>query len=339
MVMPTYNRVELLPRAIDSILAQTMKDFEFIIVDDGSTDNTAQLLQEYQQKDSRIKVITLPQNKGVSTARQIGNQAARGKYITIMDSDDIAFSLFLEKSVSFLEKNPNTTILKPQGGMHSNGTNPYKASFLYNFPIHQIIFASRLGNVGITFRRDFIKKNKIAYNPTFKCAEDYDFWIKMIKKGATIAYLENNNKPLYSTRYHNTTVYTDCGPNSQTVFNGLMDFLNVPAKKRKDKCFIFKKAIQFNPSLFNKKTINDGVQAYCPPQDTFYIQINHSNWSDYLIFSKDKKRVSRYKKPTEQASVISFTPQKEITIKWDNWGKEIFEYRQKNTYQLKQEFK
>ena len=84
VVMPTYNRIGLLPRAIDSILNQTYDNFEFIIVDDGSNDGTKELLKTYAQSDPRIKILTNEKNMGISYSRNRGTDAAKGKYVAIM---------------------------------------------------------------------------------------------------------------------------------------------------------------------------------------------------------------------------------------------------------------
>ncbi|MGN1062757.1 MAG: glycosyltransferase family 2 protein, partial [Alphaproteobacteria bacterium] len=85
VVMSTYNRAYALPTSVDSILNQTYGDFEFIIVNDGSTDNTAQVLAAYADKDKRIRVLTNKQNKGLIYSLNRGLDAARGKYIARMD--------------------------------------------------------------------------------------------------------------------------------------------------------------------------------------------------------------------------------------------------------------
>ncbi len=103
--MPTYNRVATLPRAIDSILAQTIQDIELIIVDDGSADSTHGLLKNYISKDKRITVIT-QKNQGPAIARNNGVYHASGEYIAFMDSDDACAVNRLEIQFNFLAKNP-----------------------------------------------------------------------------------------------------------------------------------------------------------------------------------------------------------------------------------------
>ena len=106
VVMPTYNRYDTLAVAIDSVLAQTFEGFEFIIVDDGSTDNTASLLQKYAAKDPRIKIITQI-NHGSAIARNNGVAASSGKYIALMDSDDACAVNRLQVQLDFLKEHPD----------------------------------------------------------------------------------------------------------------------------------------------------------------------------------------------------------------------------------------
>ena len=87
VIMLTYNREELVGRAIESILCQTMKDFEFIIVDNGSSDRSGEIAEEYAKKDSRIKVVHIPKSN-IGTGRNAGLDLATGEYITFVDDDD-----------------------------------------------------------------------------------------------------------------------------------------------------------------------------------------------------------------------------------------------------------
>ena len=96
VVMPTYNtEVSILKEAVDSILNQTFGDFEFIIIDDGSTNNSVEYLKSLQ--DQRVKIIRNDTNIGITKSLNIGLRAAKGKYIARMDSDDIAFPDRFEK--------------------------------------------------------------------------------------------------------------------------------------------------------------------------------------------------------------------------------------------------
>jgi len=104
IVMPTYNRESYLAECIESILAQTYKDFELLVVDDGSTDSTKDLMKYYVEKDSRIRYFEHPSNLGISVARNTGVEYARGDYIAVMDSDDLMHPKRLKASLRGLQK-------------------------------------------------------------------------------------------------------------------------------------------------------------------------------------------------------------------------------------------
>lgn len=101
IIVPVYNSEKYLSRCIDSILNQTMKDFELILINDGSTDNSLSILKNYELKDSRIRVID-QKNVGVSKTRNKGIKLANGDYITFIDNDDTIKSDYLEKFLSFI---------------------------------------------------------------------------------------------------------------------------------------------------------------------------------------------------------------------------------------------
>ena len=110
VVMPVYNARRYLMRAVQSILDQTFTDFEFIIVDDGSTDRSLKIIRDFEKKDGRIKVISRP-NTGIVGALNDGLQAARGDLIARMDADDVALPERFEKQIAYMQENPECVIL------------------------------------------------------------------------------------------------------------------------------------------------------------------------------------------------------------------------------------
>lgn len=111
VILPTYSRESYLAESIESVLAQTYTNFELIIVNDCSTDHTAELLEDFRKKDKRIRVIENEINKGAPASRNIAVELAGGKYLAMMDSDDISLPARFEKQVEFLEKQPQTYVL------------------------------------------------------------------------------------------------------------------------------------------------------------------------------------------------------------------------------------
>jgi len=122
VILPTYNRECYLAESIESVLAQTYTNFELLIVNDCSTDQTAEMLNDFRKKDHRIRVIDNETNKGAPASRNIAVNLAGGKYLAMMDSDDISLPARFEKQVAFLERHPQTyvlgssaTVIDPQG--------------------------------------------------------------------------------------------------------------------------------------------------------------------------------------------------------------------------------
>ena len=102
IITPTFNRGHILPRAIKSVLNQTFKDWELIIVDDGSTDNTSEIVKEFL-RDKRIKYIKLERNQGVGKARNKGIELSTGKFIIPLDSDNVLLKKALNEIYTFLK--------------------------------------------------------------------------------------------------------------------------------------------------------------------------------------------------------------------------------------------
>ena len=130
VVMPAYNAAEYLDEAIRSILNQTFRDFEFIIINDGSTDDSISILDKQQKLDSRIRVYH-QENQGMIAALNRGCRLARGKYIARMDADDISLPGRLEKQLKYMERHPQIGILGTW--IYSIDKNGFEKSSLASF--------------------------------------------------------------------------------------------------------------------------------------------------------------------------------------------------------------
>jgi glycosyltransferase involved in cell wall biosynthesis len=121
VVMPVFNTAQFLPETIESILNQGYRHFEFIIIDDASPDSSLQIAQNYSDKDRRIIVISNHQNMGVVRTRNKGVEYAHGKYVALIDGDDVALPERLSKQVDFMEKNPECGGVSLQRKWESRG--------------------------------------------------------------------------------------------------------------------------------------------------------------------------------------------------------------------------
>ncbi len=111
VVTPVYNGEKYLAQAIESILGQTFTDFEFIIVDDGSTDGSAEIVRGYQARDGRISLVSLKDNVGIAAARNAGLAAAGGGLVAMADCDDVCLARRLERQVDYLRSHPDVGLL------------------------------------------------------------------------------------------------------------------------------------------------------------------------------------------------------------------------------------
>lgn len=181
VLMSVYNTdKEYLRQAIDSVLNQTFRDFEFIIIDDASNQETKEVLNEYD--DKRIVLIVNKENEGLTKNLNKGIELAKGKFIARMDADDVSYPTRFEKCVSFLEAHPDVNIL---GTYADLGNNRVEKSF-GNIPqeLRKALFlVTNAGPVhpSVMIRKSFFIDNGIRYDEDFKKAQDYDLWVRCIE--------------------------------------------------------------------------------------------------------------------------------------------------------------
>ena len=128
VIVPIYNVEKYLARCLDSVVGQTFRDIEIICVNDGSTDKSSSIAEQYAKKDGRISLIN-QENKGLSAARNVGMRIARGKYISFVDSDDWIDLDFLEKLYDAAESCGADAACSEIKRPHASGKNPYKLKF------------------------------------------------------------------------------------------------------------------------------------------------------------------------------------------------------------------
>lgn len=179
VVMPVYNGEKYLREAIESILNQTFKNFEFIIINDGSTDKSLEIIENYQNIDERIQLISR-ENKGLITSLNEGIQKSKGKYIARMDADDVSLTERFEKQVELMEECEVDIC-----GCHYfviNEENKYIDSKIV--PISQdavninIAYSVPFAHGSVLMKRDLFQKF-IYGNTAFSTVEDYALWINM----------------------------------------------------------------------------------------------------------------------------------------------------------------
>lgn len=179
VLMAVFNEEKYLPYSIESILNQTYKSFELIIINDGSTDSTKDVLNKYQN-DPRIKIIT-QRNIGLARSLNKGIDISVGKYIARQDGDDISEPRRLEKQVEFMEKNADIGFIGSNYHVINENNQITDTTNVFTKPEDIMlaeITSNQFGHGSILIRRKEIKKYK--YDPGFRVAQDYDLWSKLL---------------------------------------------------------------------------------------------------------------------------------------------------------------
>ncbi len=190
VVMSTYNRESMIKESIDSILNQTFSDFEFIIIDDNSIDNTFEIIKEYN--DNRIKLFRNEKNSGCTFNYHNAQNIAKGKYIAHIDDDDISLPLRLEKQFQYMEEHPEIVLLG--SFIETFGENVRPSWVFYTDPLKldfSMNFYNPLCHSSIMYRKSFVEVQGINYDISKKCAQDYDFYKQIIKCGGRLANIPN----------------------------------------------------------------------------------------------------------------------------------------------------
>ena len=178
VVMPAYNSEKYISEAIESILNQTFTDFEFIILNDGSTDNTAKIISEYAGKDKRIKFVNNEQNKGLVGVLNEGLDLANGEYIARMDSDDISLPMRFEKQIKYMDEHPECSVLgawfERFGNAHGVVRHPTRIKIL------NILADQHVGHPTVFMRKSVLDTYGFRYDNNYKWCEDFELWSRMV---------------------------------------------------------------------------------------------------------------------------------------------------------------
>lgn len=191
IVMPAYNCEKYVVEAIKSVLAQTYRNWELLVLDDGSKDKTLQIIEEFSKKDSRIKTISNEKNIGVSATRNRGIELASGEWIAFLDSDDMWNQLKLEKQFEIVEKKAAEFLFTGSSYINEEGE-PFKGIF----EIPEKITYKKLRNQNVISCSSVLVKKKYFENIKMEkdeIHEDYAVWLRILKLGV-IAY--GINEPL-----------------------------------------------------------------------------------------------------------------------------------------------
>lgn len=178
VLLPTHNRADLLPRAVNSVLAQTYKNIEILIVDDGSTDNTEQVVRSLMEQEPRIRYFRQPAAKGACAARNVALREARGKFITALDDDDEFLPTRIETLLAHFDEKwsfvcAGIIVRHPD---HDLLTKQQRQVLTFD----DCLYANLVGNQTLTLTSRLLALE--GYDESLRAYQDYDMWIRLLQR-------------------------------------------------------------------------------------------------------------------------------------------------------------
>lgn len=182
ILMSVYNGAQYLPQAIQSVLNQSYDDFEFLIVDDGSSDATADILRDFAVKDSRIHILTNTVNLGLAISLNRGIQEAQASYIARMDADDICQPERFHKQITFMESHPQVGVLGSRMQVISADEKPlfeFDVPLEHSLIIWNLFFGRTFAHPSVMMRTTVIREVG-GYDEKIAAAQDVDLWSRLV---------------------------------------------------------------------------------------------------------------------------------------------------------------
>lgn len=183
IIMPAYNAEKYIKESIESVLAQTYKNWELIIIDDCSKDGTIDVIRQYQMLDNRIRVISLERNAGVANARNVGMELAQGRYIAFLDSDDLWLDIKLEEQIRFMQQK-QIYFSFSKYRRFTDGKNGKIVDVLTCVNYRKALYGNPIGCLTVCFDRRFIQEFRFSKQRH----EDYIAWLNILKSNNICAY-------------------------------------------------------------------------------------------------------------------------------------------------------
>ena len=226
VIMPVYNSEKFVAEAIDSVLGQTFTDFEFLIVDDGSTDGSGKIIQDCADRDPRIRFFQHPENRGESAARNTAMEPAAGKYVTGMDSDDVSLPQRLEMQVAFLEAHPDIGAVGVSHQVCKEDLTPIVSQQLpschYAIILHFLLYTrTAMKPANVMARREYFDASPL-YDLDIVVSADVDLYLRLLRESGI--RFANLTEQLYLYRRHDNTM--------GSRYHGMRRKLYIPPRRR-----------------------------------------------------------------------------------------------------------
>ena len=199
VLMSVYNGEKYLREAMESILNQTFGDFEFLIINDASTDTSKEIILSYA--DLRIVYVENEINLGLTKSLNEGLKLVKGEYVARMDDDDISLPMRLEKQVQFMDNNPDVGVCGTWFKLFPSGELVERPVTNDEIRLH-LFRDNALGHPTVMLRVEVLKWNNFYYNPEYTYAQDYELWTRLMQK----TKMHNIPEVLLKYRVHETQI-------------------------------------------------------------------------------------------------------------------------------------
>lgn len=277
VLMPIYNAEQFLADALESILKQTFKDFELLLIDDGSTDRSVAIADTYAKRDDRIVIIRNGSNQGIVPSLNRGLKKARGKYVARMDADDISLPKRFERQVAFLETNPQVCVV----GTSIRFIDEVGAMGDVSYGVKDVVlnrwlslFHNPIAHPTVMVLTETLRRFG-GYDQKAYHIEDFDLWLRMQRKQIGIVSL---NEVLVYYRIHPQSV---CQLNKEVLAESLPRLLHQRIKdfmpiNKNDFLLLYKPPL---PTLVNMKQARAAQNILTRLRDAF---LNHESVDDAM---------------------------------------------------------
>ncbi|HEX9018010.1 MAG TPA: glycosyltransferase [Anaerolineaceae bacterium] len=197
VIIPAYNQAAYLREAVDSVLAQTCGDFELVVVDDGSTDETPQVLDGYH--DPRVRVVRQP-NAGLSAARNTGIRESSAPLVTLLDSDDFFFPEKLALLSDYIASHPEIGMVSGGTLLVDRQSQPLREArkFQVRLDLPTLLMGNPFTPSAVMFRREWLERAGV-FDESLRACEDWDLWVRFAYAGCRMAWVEQT---VVAYRYH-----------------------------------------------------------------------------------------------------------------------------------------
>lgn len=285
VIMSVYNGEKYLSEAIESILVQTYKNFEFIIINDGSKDKSLEVINYYLEQDNRIVVISR-ENKGLIDSLNEGIKKAKGKYIVRMDADDISLPTRFEEQVKFMEGNPDIGISGSAVIRFGENIKTVTWKLLKNNEAikSELLFSSIFAHPSVIMNKKMIFKYNLFYDNQFLHAEDFELWTRIAK----VTQMANLAKPLLKYRVVDNSMTRAANKNlgeryliHKKIFNTYLEELDIQNSDKENK-------LHFNVSI--NERIKDNEICF-EELENYFNKLISANKSKKIFNNLEMKKV------------------------------------------------